>query len=694
MLAIARIALAEFAKAFAFRVGTPAARDFLWLTVFFTLSAFIVFVGWSAREGVWDRFEQVLLGALPEGGPPIRITTHIDLRSGITPEVIDKFEKDFPNLGIVPMREFDGQVGSIVLPGLAFGAGISPQESELSWGRAADGATAKFRSFALPIDSPLWRWIRQRSGEFETAPDRAPLVIAANRSLFQKHFRYDKYRRAIASDVSAPCLIRSSLEDKISDPGQLDTLVLKVREWSDAGGNREAYQSFKVIWVDSFPLPEQVAFIMPLQTAELAMAAETWKEFNLYFEGRGAATQRVSELRLKDIDALGEDARAGAVRDFTAVASCLGSVAAEQIEETTVCGAHWEAEVVNDSPLASENAKSKRRIKAGDSQNSVVPVLAASSFDLSITTSPQWPMREADVRRCIQRTRFADALRTNPPPPSGPGDAVAELTPESAAVVWKGPSRIELPCSVLTAPGPTQKLLEHDACATAQSEDGRGVGRLTGYSDAMIYAGGVNRAAARASGSESVASESLDDTVKNLLAWKIGEGRTAFRLDAAYESALVRFGVLSTIIDKMAVPLGGGMLLLYLVLSGVILATTFLHRRPQYGLLFMNGVRPWGLEMLVLMQIAISCTIGCVIGYAGFWAVATATNGWLKASDIIRKAAFIIGLDVPSFLDNLPASSIVWIWIAMSFAGFAIGAIILRIQGISTAKAPIDLIKS
>ena len=29
MLAILRIALAEFAKAFAFRVGTPAARDFL-----------------------------------------------------------------------------------------------------------------------------------------------------------------------------------------------------------------------------------------------------------------------------------------------------------------------------------------------------------------------------------------------------------------------------------------------------------------------------------------------------------------------------------------------------------------------------------------------------------------------------------------------------------------------------------------
>src|ERR1700678_3166821 len=108
MLAIVRIALGEFAKAFAPKVGTPAARDFLWLTVFFTLSAFIVFVGWSARDGIWERFEQVLLGALPGGGPPIRVATHINLPQGLTPAIIDKFKKDFPGLDIVPMREFDG----------------------------------------------------------------------------------------------------------------------------------------------------------------------------------------------------------------------------------------------------------------------------------------------------------------------------------------------------------------------------------------------------------------------------------------------------------------------------------------------------------------------------------------------------------------------------------------------------------
>ena len=54
-----------------------------------------MFVGWSARAGVWDRFQQVLLGALPEGGPPIRVATHIDLRDGISPSVIDKFDTEY-----------------------------------------------------------------------------------------------------------------------------------------------------------------------------------------------------------------------------------------------------------------------------------------------------------------------------------------------------------------------------------------------------------------------------------------------------------------------------------------------------------------------------------------------------------------------------------------------------------------------
>jgi hypothetical protein len=700
MWAIVRIALAEFGKAFAVKVGTPAARDFLWLTVFFTLSAFIVFVGWSARDGVWDRFQQVLLGALPEGGPPIRVATHIDLTQGISPAIIDRFEKDFPELGIVPMRDFDGRSGAITFPGSTFAADATEEEkqsgSELSWGRASDGATAEFLGFAVALDSPLWRWIKRRSGEPAGLADRVPLVIAANRSLFQKHFRYDKYRKAIAEDDSASCVVRSGLPAKLSDPGdpaQLDTLLLKVQEWSEGLNSRQAFHAFKVIWVDSFPLPEQVAFIMPLQTAELAMAAGTWKGFELYFEGQGAATQRIGAVRLRNIDALSDGDRSRAAAEFQKVATCLGTVPAEQKVETTICGTKWGPAYANDSVMATDNAQNKRALRADESPHFRVPLFGTSSFDVSITASSEWPLPKHEVQSCIQGTRFASALSADQGQAATPGSAVADFTPLSSEVVWKGPSRIELPCKILTAIEDPRRLLEQGSCLEAQP-DARGIGRLPGYKDAMIYADATNKAAARAAGSGAASSGNLDDIVKSLLAWKIDDRHFAFRLDAAYESALVRFGVLSTIVDKMAVPLGGGMLVLYLVLSGVILATTFLHRRSQYGLLFMNGVRPWGIELLVLIQIALGCTIGCIIGYASFMIVASQMNEWLKSSDIIHKAAFIIGLDVPTFLDNLTLLSIVSIWGCMVFAGFAIGSIILRVQGISIAKAPIDLIKS
>jgi len=694
MLAVARIALAEFAKAFAPRTGTPAARDFLWLTVFFTLSAFIVFVGWSARAGVWDRFEQVLLGALPEGGPPIRVRTHIDLPQGILPSTAAKFAKDFPQLSLVPLREFQESDEVFNLPGLIFGDGAEPDktkridDSPLSWGIDKYGTSAPFIVMALPTDSPLWRWIEQRPGASARDDKGAPLVVAANRSLFQKHFRYDKFRKAIVGDLAAPCGLKSSLPEQISDPRELKTLPLRVRE--SFADTKQVYQSFAVDWVDSFPLPEQVALIVPLQTAETVLAAATWPDFDLYLEGRGVPAQRISELRLKNIDLLSDADRNSVTAEFEKVAACLGSLPIEQIAPTSVCGAPWTPIIANDSVMAKDASK-RKPLSAGEAPT-VISLFAKTSFDVSITTTPEWPIRKEEVRRCTERTRFVHASDTGPRSLAA-GDAVAELTPASAEVRWKGPSRVELPCDILKTDGPTARLLEKGSC---EGGEARGIGRLTGYTDAMVYAGAQK---AGQSSETPAASLSLDDIVTGLLEWTIegaraGQQQHVFRLDPTYESALVRFGVLSTIVDKMAVPLGGGMLVLYLVLSGVILATTFLHRRSQYGLLLMNGVRPWGVEFLVLIQIALGCTIGCILGYAIFMVAALQVNSWLKSSEIIHKAAFIIGLDAPTFLGNLTPFSVVVIWVAMMFAGFAIGSIILRIQGISTARAPIDLIKS
>jgi hypothetical protein len=701
MLAIVHIAVAEFGKAFAFRIGTAAARDFLWLTVFFTLSAFLVFVGWSAREGVWQRFQEVLLGALPGSGPPIRISTHIDRPEQITAQILDKFDDTFRDLDIVPMRELDGQIGAITFPGLVLEDKQTP--NDLSWGRAKDGAEGVFRSYAIPLSSPLWQWVKQRSGQSAVLEGPAPLVIAANRALFQRHFRYANYRSAVTQNLKVPCTIRDELPEKLAnpdDPTELDTLVLEVKE----AFGRSGYYKFKVIWMDSFPLPEQVAYLLPLPTVEVAEAAEDRRGLEIFYEGRGKPVRRISSLRLKDIDV-----DSSGVSDFQRIAACLGAVdSATAQREQTICGTKF-------------TLPSPGQVQSGAR---IIPRLESSSFELQVTTSAEWSLRLSDVKQCTRRTRFSEELRPDIWLGKETPDFNIEWTKDSSEVAWTGFSRLDVPCDVLVsedrAPDKLAGRQGGNGCLQEGAREQRGIAWLSGYPDAMVYArsaaaprsrsGGavadglaaprIGRVLAAPAADEKPAVSApqsgrpLDEIVQKLLGWTLDDGRPVFRLDPTYESALVRFGVLSKLVDLISVPIGGGMVVLYLVLSGVILATAFLHRRPQYGLLFMNGVKPWRLEVLVCIQISLGCFIGCVIGYLGFITTTHVLNAWLSSSDIIKKAADVIGFDSPTFLDNLTVSTIVMIWFMMTFASVAVGSVVLRIQGISVARAPIDLIKS
>lgn len=696
MNAIVRIALSEFAKAFRCRVGTPSARDFLWLTVFFLLTSFITFVGWSARDGIWDRFEEVLLGALPEGGPPIRLSRHYDLIESIQPPTIDKFKHDFPDLKLVPLRILEGANGGITFPGLAlrFEDPTEPGKERtvkqrarkyLSWFEPRnDDGHANFLAYAMPLDSPLWRWIIQRSKQpAATFQGDAPLVVAANRSLFKKYFKPENYRKALLGDIAISCGTRNEMAAQAKMASEPDTLILGVKE----GNGTSGFQTFKVVWLDSFPLADQVALILPLATAELAAAAdERSAGFSLYLEGGGAPVSRISQLRLIDTDV-----DPSGVTDFRKMAACLGAMPSDAKPDTPV-------DVCGVSVKPAERPVDRR-----------VPLLSVGATEIKIDAAAKFPLRAADVATCANRSGLTKVLATKP-------DRLrTERAPDSARISWVDFARVRMPCNALLPEDSVNaikagKEREH-ACATA-AEDKTGVAYLRGYSDAMVYARGGDHApprtwpfnglsndvrAAEAGGAAPqipTAGLQLDAIVRMLLDWKQSEGRQVFQLDAAYEGALVRFGVLSTIIDRMGLPLAFGMAVLYLVLLWVILATTFMHRRAQYGLLFMNGAKPWQLNVLVFIQIGMACLVGSILGYVGFFGVLHLLNVWLAGTDIIKAAAMVIGLDVQTFLSELSLLQILWIWCAMTLAAFGIGALVLRAQGISTAQAPIDLIKS
>ena len=188
---------------------------------------------------------------------------------------------------------------------------------------------------------------------------------------------------------------------------------------------------------------------------------------------------------------------------------------------------------------------------------------------------------------------------------------------------------------------------------------------------------------------------------RTLLAWETILGRPddgppapVLRLDPTYESALVRFGVLSLILDKISTPLAAGGLALYLFLTAVILATATAHRRRQYGLLLMSGITPGDLGYIVAIQVLLSCIVGGLAGYAVFLLTAFAINSLLANSSIVADARMIIGLDVQSFLPALSGPTFAILWGGMTFLAMVVGTLILRIQGITVAKAPIELVKS
>jgi FtsX-like permease family protein len=697
MWALTRFAHAEFWKAFRWRVGTAAARDFLWLSIFFVLLSFLVFFALSARQGLWQRFEQVLLGALPPAGSPVRVNYHfIERTEKITPLLIGEFQRAFPDLSIVPMRRFDGVTGTIVLPGYSVPIDLRSEDlpaedrrerarkrdRALSWGLGKDSTDVPLKIFALPLESPIWRWIAERAGSHaDGLAKSAPMVIAASTTLFSRHFRYDKYRDAVLRTQAVPCPLRSAFPAELKDPddpSELTSLVLEVNE----GFRRTAYHAFDVVWINSFPLPDSVAVIMPLPTVELLIAAESREKLELHLESHGQSATRVHQVWLRGIDEHSEN-----VEKFRRFAACLGAAPIPKSEQTAQEACH---------------AALKQRADCEADKTCVVPWLQEDDANIMITAADRRPLRRADVARCAAQEGLGDIFASDHP---WSRRLKIDPSPEASVVAWAGPGRVSVPCdSLVPADYEIDALSGGNSNARCREQtdepepDSQGTAWLPGYPDAMVYAnepsspgwlswhsaGGNVQAIGRSP-------SNLKDIVTELVEWK-PDGTPVFTLDPAYQSALVRFGVLSTLVERVTTPIGLALVVLYFALAYVILATAFWHRRAQYGLLALNGLRRRQLVYIASFQILLACLVGCAIGYGLCLVAVKWVNQRLADTPIIQEAGQLIGLDVPNFLNELTTADAIIIWLAMSALTVVLGCALM--VGVWRAKAPIDLVKS
>jgi hypothetical protein len=674
---VERLAFAEFARSWGYSSGAPGGRDFVSLSIFFVLSSFFLFLGIAAQEGARHRFEQVMLGALPASGPPIRLGAHFERPEALTPELLERFVASFPHLHAVPTRTFDGQTGVLAVPGFetsdqpagSTGQAASPpaamdasqlcqrlRDKGVAWTCSAQGDIPTFRGLAISRESPLWSWIAQKGAERGIREGQGGLVVAASRAMFDKHFQFERYRRAVVENIRVPCHIRQDLHVATAASSGFPTIVLRLREGTQ---RPESYHLARVIWIDSFPV-DNVAMILPLERYEPLLATQGRLGVGLYPEADGSS-RRITKISLPDLDLIEppseRDRLLSAFRTFSA---CLGAVElGSKIPPST------------DKQLSCAASLSDKAATAGDLQ--ILPRLNLSGIDASLTVSPEWALRHGHVLACAMKAGIAADFGPTPTAPLPPKSRVREeYTPSSTEVRWRSSGRLELPCAVL---GP-------DDAPCSGSE--KGEAQLDGYRETSVY---VKRAALDGSNRRS-----LDNIVDDLLRWK-PDGRPVFRLDAAYEGALVRFGVLSTLLDVISTPIGFGALAMYLALLAIMTMTTFAHRRPQYGLLLMNGMRGGGVAWLVSCQIVMCSVVGGMIGLALFGIASNWVNGALRRSEIIESAKNRIGLDIPLFIDVPKAATLFGAWTGMTALAVVIGAVVLFGQGVATAQAPITLIK-
>lgn len=733
MLANLRIAWEEFLKDILLkRTGAPGALDFLWLALFSALTMLLACLAWSAAQSVNDRFEQVLLGADEVAGIPIHLGKHFDQRRGFGPEILKAFEKDFPHLRLVPMRDFDPEQGLFTVSGLNAVPPDEPQETSQkapSPGKdktpptiatntapvVQDQDIDPLLALALPIDSPLWQHVLTRAGKADIARSDFPRILLASKSAFRKHFRHAAYLKAFARQPPFSCYLRATTVSKEgavpeAPPSLPRSLIVNV----DEGADREnVSQDFEVVWVDSFPLPEPVVFIVPLTTYDLVEAMKFRPLATLHLEAEGAPISRVSDVWLSDVD---RDTTGRA--EFETFAGCLGAAKQEaspsdgSSETWSIgwpCGSAANAKPESGAIELVPGALVKPKKEAvrprperdrpendwfGESPSTTAGPASALHLRLPL------PLPKVAIDACLAKSGLEKVLE------SAGKKAKDRLRLETAATsqgfAWLGEGRITAPCSALRADfdlGARQTAEASRNCA--KTADGTSVEAATPDASGVIYSQGYARAIVYVPRNRSFsgvpafggASGRLNDVVKALLAWKHGDA-SVFRLSPTYEMALVRFGVLSTIISAITLPIAVGAVGFYIFLSWVILATAFSHRRGQYGLLMLCGTSTTGLLQIVLTQILLCSLMGAVLGYTASLGVILLGNMALLGSEIIGNARDVIGFDATSFLAVVGPLEAMGIWLTVAVMTCAVGAFVLWARGITTARAPIDLLKT
>ena len=274
------LAVKEFWLPFHYRKsGCPGGRDFVWLTTFMTLLLTLMLLLLASREGLLNRFVDVLLGNVPGHGVPIAVTNNMLSKGGLNAidtavlAEIRHLEERMPGLQIHPYRTLEANLYPLFrLPG------------DDIWKNTREDGSAfgpDFNGWAVAADNPLWQEYRPSTN--------LPLDIVLSRTLFEAYFDYEAYRQALQGHV--PDIRLQELPERLSENSPLEHLWLQVTI-----GFRKEFVPFRIHWVTRFPVIDKLAYIFPLSTYHALKAAHELTELRYFPEANGDRGERIKQI--------------------------------------------------------------------------------------------------------------------------------------------------------------------------------------------------------------------------------------------------------------------------------------------------------------------------------------------------------------------------------------------------------------
>jgi len=233
---------------------TPGGRDFFWLTVLVTLIFSCALLLFSIKQGLSDRFVDVLLGSVPNAGIPIWVQTNPyhgskqELDEGLLAQIAAHAQAQ-----ALPQQAHAAKPLTIHPYGDVSVNFIDLPDKAEVWADKSEG----FKGLAIYPEDPLWRYaMGDNTGQ--TAP--GPLLhIVLSRSLVEKHFNYSLYLEKLKKALPTP------LWAKLPETKE-DFLASKNPDiWMEFGIPSESFRELlpvKVTWVDRLPIPGNHTFLV------------------------------------------------------------------------------------------------------------------------------------------------------------------------------------------------------------------------------------------------------------------------------------------------------------------------------------------------------------------------------------------------------------------------------------------------